>query len=167
MGAAMIIKPAFRRHFSILVFGIAQVAMDIEPMIGMIRDWDVLHGPSHTILGALLIAALVAWLAPPLCNFILSKFNQEVAHHNVAWLQEPYPITRTAALIGAFFGTLSHLILDSLMHHDIHPLAPFSNANPITDLVSHDGVYQLCVVLGVIGTVAWAVGKWRGKATQH
>ena len=167
MGAAMIVKPAFRRHFSLLVFGIAQVAMDIEPMIGMISDWDVLHGPSHTIIGALLIAALVAWLAPPLCNFILFKFNQEVAHHSVAWLQEPYPIARTAALTGAFFGTLSHLILDSLMHHDIHPLAPFSNANPLTDCVSHNGVYQLCVVLGVIGTVAWAVGKWRGKATQH
>ena len=165
MGAAMIVKPAVRRHFSVLVFGIAQVAMDIEPMIGMIRNWDVLHGPSHTTLGALLIAALVAWLSLPLCNFILSKFNQEVAHHNVAWLQEPYPITRAAAWTGALFGTLSHLVLDSLMHHDIHPLAPFSNANPLADLVSHDGVYQLCVVLGVVGTVAWAVGKWRGKTT--
>ena len=134
-------------------------------MIGMIRNWDVLHGPSHTTLGALLIAALVAWLSLPLCNFILSKFNQEVAHHNVAWLQEPYPITRAAAWTGALFGTLSHLVLDSLMHHDIHPLAPFSNANPLADLVSHDGVYQLCVVLGVVGTVAWAVGKWRGKTT--
>jgi len=167
MGAAMIVKPAGRRHFSVLVFGIAQVAMDIEPMIGMISDWDVLHGPSHTIIGALLIAALVAWFSPPLCNFILSKFNQEVAHHSVAWLQEPYPIARTAALTGAFLGTLSHLILDSLMHHDIHPLEPFSNANPLTDLVSHDGVYQLCVVLGVIGTVAWAIGKWLWKATKH
>ena len=165
MGAAMIVKPAVRRHFSVLVFGIAQVAMDIEPMIGMIRNWDVLHGPSHTTLGALLIAALVAWLSLPLCNFILSKFNQEVAHHNVAWLQEPYPITRAAAWTGALFGTLSHLVLDSLMHHDIHPLAPFSNANPLADLVSHDGVYQLCVVLGVVGTIAWAVGKWRGKTT--
>jgi hypothetical protein len=141
--------------------------MDVEPMIGMIRGWDILHGPSHTILGALLIAALVAWLSPPLCNFILQRFNQEVAHYKAAWLQEPYPITRIAALTGAFFGTLSHLVLDSLMHHDIHPLAPFSSANPLLDLVSHDGVYRLCAVLGVIGTVAWGFGKWQVKATQH
>lgn len=60
MGAALIVKPAARQHFSVLVFGIAQVAMDIEPLIGMILDWDVLHGPSHTILGALAIGALVA-----------------------------------------------------------------------------------------------------------
>jgi hypothetical protein len=165
MGAAMIVKPAMRQHFSILVFGVAQVAMDIEPLIGMIRDWDVLHGPTHTILGALVIGAIVAWLSPPLCNFILVRFNGEVAQHKLQWLQESYPLTRTAAIAGAFFGTISHLVLDSLMHHDIHPLAPFSNANPLTDLVSHDGVYQLCVVLGVIGTVAWAFGKWRTKAT--
>lgn len=161
MGAALITKPAARHHFSVLVFGIAQVAMDIEPMIGMIRGWDVLHGPSHTILGALVIAALVARLSLPLCNFLLSRFNQEVAHHKMAWLQEQYPITKTAALTGALFGTLSHLVLDSLMHHDIHPLAPFSNANPLTDLISHDGVYQLCVVLGFVGTIAWFVGKRR------
>lgn len=161
MGAALITKPAARQHFSVLVFGITQVAMDIEPMIGMIRGWDVLHGPSHTIMGALVISALVAWLSPPLCNFLLSRFNQEAAHHKMDWLQEPYPITNIAALTGALFGALSHLVLDSLMHHDIHPLAPFSNANPLTDLISHDGVYQLCVVLGVIGTVAWFVGKRR------
>lgn len=164
MGAAMIFKPAVRRHFSVLVFGIAQVSMDIEPMIGMIRDWDVLHGPSHTVLGALLIGSVVAWLFLPLCNFALSKFNQEVAHHNVAWLQEQYPITKAAALTGAFFGTLSHLVLDSLMHHDIHPLAPFSNANPLVDLVSHDGVYQLCAIAGAFGAIAWIVRKWFEKA---
>ncbi len=166
MGAAMIVKPAARQHISVLAFGIAQVAMDIEPLIGMIRGWDVLHGPSHTILGALLIGSLVAWLSLPLCNFILQRFNQEVAHHKLPWLQESYPITKAAILTGAFFGTISHLVLDSLMHHDIHPLAPFSSANPLTGLVSHDGVYQLCVVLGVIGTVAWAIGKWRTKAIQ-
>lgn len=164
MGAAMIVKPAARQHFSVLVFGIAQVAMDIEPLIGMIRDWDVLHGPSHTILGALAIGALVAWLSPPLCNLILNRFNQEVTQNKISWLQEPHPISKIAAVTGAFFGTLSHLVLDSLMHHDIHPLAPFSSANPLMDLVSHDGVYKLCVVLGVFGVATWfTIKRWGEK----
>lgn len=82
----------------------------------------------------------------------------------MSWLREPHPITKVAALTGAFFGTLSHLVLDSLMHHDIQPLAPFSNANPLMDLVSHDGVYKLCVVLGVVGVATWfAIKRWRGK----
>jgi membrane-bound metal-dependent hydrolase YbcI (DUF457 family) len=33
-------------------------------------------------------------------------------------------------VVGSFFGTISHLVLDSLMHHVIHPLMPFSNSNP-------------------------------------
>ena len=164
MGAAMIVKPAARQHFSVLVFGIAQVAMDIEPLVGMIRDWDVLHGPSHTILGALAIGALVAWLSPPLCNLLLNRYKQEVSQHDLYWLQEPYPISKVAALTGAFYGTLSHLVLDSLMHQDIHPLAPLTSANPLMDLVSHDGVYQLCVVLGLLGTAVWlGVKRFRAQ----
>jgi flagellar biogenesis protein FliO len=46
------------------------------------------------------------------------------------------------------------------MHHDIHPLEPFSNANPLIGLVTHDGVYQLCVVMGMVGAAAWLLTKW-------
>jgi membrane-bound metal-dependent hydrolase YbcI (DUF457 family) len=83
----------------------------------------------------------------------------------MSWLQELHPISKVAAMTGALFGTLSHLVLDSLMHHDIHPLAPFSNANPLMDLVSHDGVYKLCVVLGVVGAATWLTIKHRGDKT--
>lgn len=166
MGAAMVVKPAARSHFSVLVFGLAQIAMDIEPMMGMILNWGVLHGPSHTILGAVVIALAVAVWTRPLCNGMLQRFNRELAHYQLDWLREAKPITTMAAIHGALFGTLSHLVLDSLMHHDIHPLAPFSHANPLADRVSHDGVYQLCVVLGVLGTVAWVIGKWRARGAR-
>lgn len=166
MGAALIVKPAGRKYFSVLTFGIAQVAMDIEPGIGMALGWDVLHGPSHTILGALGIACLVAWIAPWLCNPILRRYNREVLHHGLPWLQEPHSVQRTAVLAGAFFGTLSHLLLDSLMHHDIHPMSPFSDANPLRGFVSYDGVYQLCVVLGLLGVVLWIGVKWITRLKQ-
>jgi membrane-bound metal-dependent hydrolase YbcI (DUF457 family) len=71
-----------------------------------------------------------------------------------------------AVTVGAFFGSLSHVALDSLMHHDIHPLAPFSQANPLMGLVSHDGVYQLCAIAGVLGAVAWAAMQWFGRHTR-
>ena len=44
MGPGLAVKGFGGRYFSVLVFGIAQVAMDIEPLIGIIRDADVLHG---------------------------------------------------------------------------------------------------------------------------
>jgi hypothetical protein len=163
MGAAMVVKPGAGSHFSVIAFALAQVIIDIEPGIEMARGSDVLHGPSHTIIGAILIAIAVAAISPWLVLRIVSKWNQEVRHHKLGWLAESEQASRAAVIAGAFFGTLSHLVLDSMMHHDIHPLAPFSNANPLIGLVSHDGVYQLCVIMGVVGTVAWVAVKWRRR----
>jgi hypothetical protein len=50
MGAALIVKPGLNRNISVITFGLAQVAMDIEPGIGMLTGADVLHGPTHTLL---------------------------------------------------------------------------------------------------------------------
>jgi hypothetical protein len=118
MGAAMLAKPAATRNFSVLAFGIAQVAMDIEPGLGMLFGWSVLHGPSHTIIGALLIACLVVWVSPAICSPILRRFNREARHYGQEWLCEPEEFLLTALVNGALFGTMSHLFLDSLMHHD-------------------------------------------------
>jgi hypothetical protein len=64
MGPGLAIKAFGGRYFSVLVFAIAQVAMDIEPLIGMIRGSDVLHGWSHSYVGATAIGVLVMLLAP-------------------------------------------------------------------------------------------------------
>jgi biotin transporter BioY len=62
MGAGLAIKALAGRHFSVLAFGVAQVAMDIEPLVGIISGADVLHGPTHTYLGAFVIAVVVTAL---------------------------------------------------------------------------------------------------------
>jgi len=161
MGAALIVKPGFDRHFSVLTFGVAQVVMDIEPGIGMLTGAEVLHGPSHTVLGAIAIGFLVMLMAPGIGRVLLKKWNREVIHHKLpARLLQPEIVPRMAVLTGAFFGSLSHLALDSLIHHDIHPLRPFSNANPLLGLMSHDAVYQLCVVAGVLGGLLWVALNW-------
>ena len=160
MGAALIVKPGLNRTFSVITFGLAQIAMDIEPGIGMLTGADVLHGPTHTILGALVIAYLVMLIAPSVCNYLLRRWNMEVTHHKIAWLVQPEPPSKTAVTVGAFFGTLSHVALDSLMHHDIRPLWPFSDANPLMGFVSHDGVYQTCAIAGGLGAVAWILMQW-------
>lgn len=165
MGVAMVVKPSSGAGFSVIAFGLAQVAIDVEPGIGMVRGSDVLHGPSHTIVGALLIAAFVAMISPWVAGGVVRRWNQEVRGFKLGWLTEVEHLSWTASISGALFGTLSHLVLDSLMHHDIHPLQPFTNANPLIGLVSHDGVYQLCVVLGVFGTAIWVFLKWLRRNT--
>ena len=172
MGAALIVKPALSKRFSVITFGIAQVAMDIEPGIRMALGTDVLHGQTHTLPGAVVIAILVMLIAPSICNGLLAKWNKEVIYYNLLGLVRSGPVSKTAVMAGAFFGTLSHVFLDSLIHHDIHPLSPFSQANPFMGLISHDGAYLACTVAAVLGIAAWLITQWaggspRGKGGQH
>ena len=166
MGAAFVVKPSFNRNFSVITFGMAQLAMDIEPGVGMLTGGDVLHGPTHTILGALVIAYLVMLIAPSVCNYLQHRWNKEVVHYRLPWLVQSEALPNSAVISGAFFGTLSHVAVDSLMHLDMHPLMPFSKANPLLGLVSHDAVYQLCAIAGVLGAVVWLVMKWVGLSRQ-
>lgn len=155
MGPALVIKAAGSRHFSVLVFGIAQVAMDIEPLVGIVRGWSVLHGWSHTVIGATLIGLAVFLLAPPLCEWILKHWNRELEYHGLQWLRSPAPITRAAAASGAFVGTYSHVLLDSIMHADMLPLRPWSDGNALLRLLSIDALYLACFVAGVVGVLLW------------
>ena len=166
MGVALIVKPGFNRHFSVMTFGVAQIAMDIEPGVGMLTGADVLHGPTHTILGALVIACLVMLVGRGICSYLLRNWNREVSHYGLHRLVQPETVSKTALMSGAFIGTLSHVALDSLIHHDIHPLLPFSRANPLLGLITHDAVYELCAIAAVLGTVAWLALRWAGQTTQ-
>lgn len=166
MGAALFVKPALNRRFSVTAFGIAQVAMDIEPGIRMAAGTDILHGPTHTILGALVMAFLVMLIAPSICSTLLTKWNKEVIYYKQLWLAHPGSGSKASVIMGACFGTLSHVVLDSLMHHDIHPLSPFSQTNPFMGLITHDGVYQACTIAGILGIAGWLASQWAGRAPQ-
>ena len=137
--------------------------MDIEPGVRMAAGTDVLHGATHTILGALIIAILVTLIAPVICNGFLAKWNKEVTYYKMPGLAHSRPVSRSAVIIGAFFGTWSHVVLDGLMHQDIHPLSPFSQANPFMGLMTHDEVYQACTIAGVMGIVGCLAIQWVGS----
>jgi len=95
-------------------------------------------GPSLVIkaaasrhLSVLVFGIAVLLLARPLCNWILHRWNLELEYHKLHWLRSPEPITRTAAATGAFIGTYSHVLLDSIMHADMLPLRPLTADNAL------------------------------------
>jgi membrane-bound metal-dependent hydrolase YbcI (DUF457 family) len=159
MGAAFAIKPAARQHFSILAFGLAQIFMDLEPLMGMLNDWPRLHGWSHTVAGALLIGVATASIAIPLLPTFLRFFHRK-ASSPLGWLFDPCPPSRMAIWTGAMVGSLSHIVLDGLIHYDMTPLAPVSQLNPIVGWLEHDMVYGLCSILGALGAMAWVAMRW-------
>jgi len=147
MGPALLVKAAAPRRFSLVIFGLSQVAIDVEPIVGLFRGAAVLHGFSHTLTGATLIALACVLLGRPLCERVLGVLNGR-----------PTPIGTTAAWSGAFVGTYSHLVLDGMMHLDMKPFAPLTDANPILGAMSVLGIYLLCVASAVVGGLAL---QWR------
>lgn len=86
-------------------------------------------------------------------------------------LTHQYPIHRFfhtyvgATVAAAIAGTYSHVLLDSLMHADMKPFAPFSAANPLLGAVFLNTLHGFCVLAGVVGGVVIAVRHlFRGRA---
>jgi len=168
MGPGLAVKAVGGRYFSVLVFGIAQVATDIEPLIGMLRGADVLHGWTHSYVGATVIGLFVMLLAPPLCRPILRRWNRELAHHRLGWLGSPGEIGSVAAATGALVGTYSHVVLDSIMHADITPFSPWSTANGLQGYLSIGALHSVCVAAGLLGVSVWLItGLWQRRLRRE
>lgn len=144
-GAAM--KAIGGRHFSFMVFGGAQVLMDLEPLVRIYMRTAILHGPTHSVPGALLVGAVAALSGKPVSEFVLRLLR--IRHQPISWL---------ASCMGGFLGTFSHVVLDAIMHSDTEPWWPLSSANPFLGLVSVRTLHLACLA----GVAFWLlVDTWR------
>lgn len=146
LGPGAVFKAIGGRHFSFLVFAGSQVLMDIEPLIGILQHKAVLHGYTHTILGALALGAVAAVAGKPISAFALRIL--EIPH---------FPMTWHAACTGAFSGTYSHIALDAIMHRDMNPWWPLVPGNPLLGTVTLDWLHLSCLVVGILGVTIIAL----------
>ncbi len=140
LGPGALLKAAAADRFSFMVFGGSQVLMDVEPLVRMIRGDSVLHGLSHTVVGAFAIGAISAAAGRPIGNFMLRYLAIEGSQ--IRW---------SVAILSAFLGTYSHIVLDALMHRDMNPLWPFSAGNAFVGAVSIQALHVACVAAGIVG----------------
>lgn len=153
MGPGLTIKAVLGRRFSLMVFGFSQVVIDIEPLVGILRGDDILHGFTHTYLGATLIAFVSVILGRPLCQYLLRFWNPDPKSAFLNWWGMPGRISWSAAIAGAFIGAYTHVFFDSIMHYDMHPLAPWSKVNELLQIISIDNLNLLCLLCGVLGAM--------------
>lgn len=153
LGPGALLKAAGGRHVSFMVFGGAQVLMDIEPLVGMIQHRPILHGYTHTLAGALLIGVLAALSGRPISEFVLRRLA--IQH---------VPITWRAAFAGALLGTLSHVVFDAFMHADMRPWWPLSDSNALLGTIPLGLLHVLCLGAGLLGAVGVGIRAWRRGA---
>lgn len=139
------------RYVSFLSFCAANVLIDVESLYNLVKGRYPVHAFLHSYLGATLVIAAVALL------FVGARW---FAHR--FWLPDLLRWRRlslTQVAVGAGLGAYSHVALDSVMHHDMQPLAPFAAGNGLLGLVSLETLHLACVILGVLGLLGIAV-RW-------
>ena len=156
-GPGAAIHSAAPKHVSFLAFCGANVLVDVEPLYYIATDQYPLHRFFHTYVGVTLIIFATVTL------FLLIRWmSRMVALPNpFRWQQLPLH----SVVLGAAFGGYSHIVLDSVMHADIRPLAPFSSANALYGWISIDHLHWFCVVAGLVGL--GVIGIRRIRSAQY
>jgi hypothetical protein len=159
MGPGFAVKLVARHRFSLTVFGLAQIAMDLEPLYRILHRDRVVHGLSHTYLGALVIGLIIFVPAQRICSALLKLGNALLSCMRLEKFEEDHRISWRVALVSALIGTLSHVLIDSPYHHDMMPMVPFATTNALLHAVSELAVYLFCVLSGSVGFIGWLVIK--------
>lgn len=146
-GPGGLITLASRGRASFLAFCAANVAIDVESLVNMLTGAPRIHTFLHTYIGATLAALLVTAAFVP---------ARAVARALPPWrLLAWRDLGLSAVLLGALLGAWSHVALDSIMHGDITPLAPFSDANALYRVLSLWWLHLLCAVAGALALLVW------------
>ena len=147
MGPGILVKGLLQGSFSLMVFGWSQVVMDIQPLVAIVTGVGRLHGYTHTYAGATLIAVFSAVTGKYISQWALVILSNGA--------QRGITIRWWVAFLSAFIGAYSHVILDSIMHLDMQPLAPYSPSNGLLGLVSVAALHGFCVYSGLVGAIVY------------
>lgn len=158
MGPGLGAKASVPRRFSITVFGLTQVAIDLEVLWHMLRADRPLHRFWHSYAGALLVAGVLTLVGKPLSQWIKRAWNLLAARGRLAGWRVGEHTSWEAALSGALVGAVSPVFLDSLYHANIEPFGPWCPATPFSTIVTSRQLDFLCIALGIAG-LAWLLAR--------
>ena len=165
-GPGLFGKTLVSRHFSWSAFIASQVIIDFETLYFLIQRTYPIHRFFHTFVGAF-IAAWTTVVILVLIRNVLHKLEPALA----GYIDRLRPsltseFSTTGLIIGALAGGLSHPLLDGIMHPDVHPFAPWSDANPFLGVISVEYLHLSCLLLGLIGFILEAM-RLRRERTRR
>ncbi len=152
LGPGILIKAIFQGFFSLIIFGWAQILMDLQPLFAIITGVGKLHGFSHTYAGATLIAFISAYTGKWIYEMVMLFIKKDFTEYQKKLFDVPKKLTMGVCVISAFLGTYSHVVLDSIMHGDIKPFYPINLENYLYLVLSFENLHKLCIYTGIIGT---------------
>jgi len=155
IAAGASVKAIVPKHFSWSVFTLTNILIDCEPLYYHFTEGMLSHKFFHSIIGASIVAVVCAILGKSLCDYGLKLWNNSLAPEDKRWLGSGIKISHLSAWTGAIIGAYSHLILDSIMHLDIKPLAPFTDENLLLGILGLMELHILCLILLAFGFIVF------------
>jgi hypothetical protein len=156
LGPGAAFKAAAPRQVSFTVFAFSQFLIDLEPIGFWLFTGDPVHPYLHTYLGALLVAALSVWPGRPVSEWAIRVWNSRLSPEQARRFAVEPRVTLRAAIAGALLGAYSHVFIDSFMHDDMRPLAPFGDGR-LTGTISVEHLQWLCVVAAAAALLIFGV----------
>lgn len=150
-GPGAVIHAVAPKQVSFLAFCSANVLIDVEPLYYMVTQQYPLHRFFHTYIGAAIIT-----IATVCIFFAELKLASRVRLPNLFQWQD---LKSRSIWLGAAAGSYSHIVLDSVMHRDIVPLSPFSEANVLYQLVPLSTLHLFCVLSAIVALAVLALRK--------
>ena len=156
-GPGALVSVVAPKHVSFVAFCAVNVLIDVESLRNMLTHQVRIHTFFHTYLGASFVAVYVValfiaarWLALRLPDHVLLRWRA---------------LGVVPVFMGSALGAWSHVLLDSVMHSDITPFAPWSSANPLFQVISTTALHLGCVVAGALA-VTWLVLRSHGSRAR-
>lgn len=162
-GPGALIKAVLPASFSWTVFALSNCLIDLEPVGLFLLTGDPAHPWLHTLPGAIAVAGIAATLGRKPCEMALRFWNRQFSYGQARWIGVDATISAAVAWISALIGTLSHLVLDSVMHADVMALWPFTEDNFLRGVVSLNTLHWSCLAAGLLALLFW----WFRKAKNH
>jgi membrane-bound metal-dependent hydrolase YbcI (DUF457 family) len=162
-GPGLALKGLAAPVFSWSAFAAAQVLIDCETLYYMLQGEYPVHRFFHSFVGATaagLVAGvgfLVVVRAPAVA--FPDRFAALVDSTSSTARGE---VSAVGVLAGGLLGGLSHPLLDGIMHPDVRPFMPWSDANPFLGLVGLAPLHLACVAAALFGAVCLTAWRARG-----
>ena len=157
-GPGLAVKVVAPTYFSFTIFVFSQVLIDLETLYFMLNaEWPIPRF-FHTYLGATVIVMVSFIIGRPLCGLCLAIFQRSFRLTKSGLMEAMKLIKPTAALSAAFIGSYSHIALDSIMHSDIRPFAPFNDDNILLNSITIIELHLYCIIAGFVGAIG--MGFW-------
>jgi len=146
-GPGLALHSAAPRRIDLASFCAANVLTDVEPLYRMLAGVHPAHGFFHGFLGATITAAATS------AAFLAARSRRPDLFRWQA--PGPWPVVS-----GAVLGTWSHVLLDGIMHGNVRPFTPFSDARPFYYRGSGGVVEAVCVAAALVGALALALRRY-------